>query len=528
VGAQVAVSGSVDNPAIYELKATSTLGEVLRLAGGLSPLAAIHQAVLERIDAGTSLKTSEVSLDATGLATAVQNGDILRVQDVVARFDNAVTLRGNVAVPRRFAWHEGIKISDLIPNKEALLTRDYWRERNSLINLEPDDDLKPSSSTSLADLSSSNAPPGTSPGPSSAGRFTRVQVENAGSDRSLGSVQAGSAGITVRKFDVRNQVQPPAPDINWDYAVVERLDSATLSTRLIPFNLAEVVLNHNALQDHSLEPGDVVTIFSKADISVPVDRRAKYVRVEGEVGGAGIYSVNPSETLRDLVKRAGGFTPGAYLYGLQFTRESTQREQQQRFDTFLDSLEVQINQGAANQAGRVLSPDQGTLAQASLASQRTLVQKLRETPATGRIVLDLDYKSSSVEDLPELPLEDGDRIYIPNRPSTVNVVGTVNNQGSFVYSKDFRLGDYLDLAGGASRFADQSHMFVIRADGSVVSKTAAGSIFARNIESLRMFPGDTLVVPTYVNKSTFLRGLTDWSQVVANFALGAAAVNLLK
>jgi hypothetical protein len=229
-----------------------------------------------------------------------------------------------------------------------------------------------------------------------------------------------------------------------------------------------------------------------------------------------------------LVKRAGGFTPGAYLYGLQFTRESTQREQQQRFDTFLDSLEVQINQGAANQAGRVLSPDQGTLAQASLASQRTLVQKLRETPATGRIVLDLDYKSSSVEDLPELPLEDGDRIYIPNRPSTVNVVGTVNNQGSFVYSKDFRLGDYLDLAGGASRFADQSHMFVIRADGSVVSKTAAGSIFARNIESLRMFPGDTLVVPTYVNKSTFLRGLTDWSQVVANFALGAAAVNLLK
>jgi protein involved in polysaccharide export with SLBB domain len=238
--------------------------------------------------------------------------------------------------------------------------------------------------------------------------------------------------------------------------------------------------------------------------------------------------VEAGETLRDLVKRAGGLTSGAYLYGLQFTRESTQQEQQQRFDSFLDSLEVQINQNASNLAGRVLAPEQGAVAQASLVSQRTLVQKLRETPTTGRIVLDLDYTSSSIDDLPALLLEDGDRIYIPNRPNTVNVIGTVNNQASFMYSKDLRLGNYLEQAGGPTRYADRSHMFVIRADGSVISKPAGGSIFARNVESMRMFPGDTLVVPTYVNKTTFLRGLTDWSQVIANFALGAAAVNVLK
>jgi protein involved in polysaccharide export with SLBB domain len=355
-----------------------------------------------------------------------------------------------------------------------------------------------------------------------------VAVQGSRGDQSLASAQSNSNGLTVRKFDVRNQIQQAAPDIDWDYAVVERLEPSTLSTRLIPFHLGEVVLKGNPDRDVQLRPGDVVTIFSKADISVPLQRRTKFVRVEGEVENAGVYSAEAGETLRALVKRAGGITPGAYLYGIQFTRESTQREQQLRFNSFLDSLEVQINQTAANQAGRVTGADQAAITQTTLTSQRALVQKLRETPPTGRIVLDLDYTSSNVDALPEIQLEDGDHIYIPNRPSTVNVIGNVSNQASFLYSQDSRLGDYLEQAGGPSRFADRSHMFVIRADGSVLSKPEGGSLFSRNIESSKLLPGDTLVVPTYVNKVTFLRGLTDWSQVIANFALGAAAVNVLK
>jgi protein involved in polysaccharide export with SLBB domain len=143
-------------------------------------------------------------------------------------------------------------------------------------------------------------------------------------------------------------------------------------------------------------------------------------------------------------------------------------------------------------------------------------------------VLDLKPSTRTVANLPDLSLEDGDRIYIPSRPSTVNVIGTVPNQASFVYKEEARLGDYLRQAGGVARYGDRSHMFVIRADGSVVSENANSSVFGRHIESTPMFPGDSLIVPTYVNKVTFLRGLTDWSQVIANFALGAAAVNLLR
>jgi polysaccharide biosynthesis/export protein len=542
VGPQVAVIGSVDNPAIYELTSAtadgsapggSALGKILDSAGGLSPLAAGQHAVIERIEAGTALQTSEVPLDAGGLATPLRNGDIIRVQNLVARFDNAVTLRGNVADARRYAWHAGMRVSDLIPNKESLLTRDYWRERNRLgVADQPIDEATRDSSRSpvlyaanLTDPTLSTAslslPPTRSPS-------SREQAQGARDDRSLASAQSSVQGATVRKFDVRNQVQQPAPDINWDYAVVERLDPAALTTQLIPFNLADAVINHNPAQDPLLQPGDVVTILSKADVAVPLEHRTKYVHIEGEVGSAGVYSVAPGETLRALLQRAGGITREAYLYGIQFTRESTQREQQQRFSEFLDSLEVQINQSSSNLSGRVLAADQAAIAQSTLNSQRALVQKLRETPPTGRIVLDLQPSTRTIDNLPDLSLEDGDRIYIPSRPSTVNVVGTVPNQASFVYKEDERLGNYLRQAGGVARFGDRSHMFVIRADGSVVSEHSNTTLFGRRIESMPMFPGDTLVVPTFVNKITFLRGLTDWSQVVSNFALGAAAVNLLR
>ncbi len=78
------------------------------------------------------------------------------------------------------------------------------------------------------------------------------------------------------------------------------------------------------------------------------------------------------------------------------------------------------------------------------------------------------------------------------------------------------------------RSADRTHMFIVRADGSVVSRSTANTVFfARAFDTLPMYPGDTLVVPTYINKTTFARNLMDWSQIVGNFALGAAAVNVL-
>ncbi len=135
VGPQVAVYGSVRSPAIYELKdrkETSTLGDVLMDAGGLTSTASLSRASLERIDGEQHQRALDVALDAAGKNTPLQDGDIVRVLPISPSFDQTVTLRGNVADPGRFAWHPGMKLSELLPNSESLVTRDYWQKRNQL------------------------------------------------------------------------------------------------------------------------------------------------------------------------------------------------------------------------------------------------------------------------------------------------------------------------------------------------------------------------------------------------------------
>ncbi|MBV9036841.1 MAG: SLBB domain-containing protein [Acidobacteriaceae bacterium] len=271
----------------------------------------------------------------------------------------------------------------------------------------------------------------------------------------------------------------------------------------------------------------MITIFSKADFAVPGSQQAKQVRLEGEIARAGAYTVFPGETLRQVVARAGGLTQHAYLYGAQFTRESTRREQQKRYDDFLSQFDREVSEAASSLSSRITSPQQAATAQTSLSSQRELIERLRKVSMNGRIVLDLNPTSRGESALPDLPLENGDRLYVPSRPSTVNVIGTVFEQASFLYEEDLRVGDYLKKAGGPARSADRSHMFVVRADGSVVSRSVNTVLFGKNFDAVRMNPGDTLIVPTYINRPTFARSFMDWSQIFSNLALGAAAINVL-
>jgi polysaccharide export outer membrane protein len=533
-GPKVAVAGSVERPGIYELKDGTTLGDAMRMAGGLSATAAAQNAVLERVAEGTGLEIRRLSTGGAELKTKLQNGDIVRLLPIVPRFENAVTLRGNVADPGRFPWRAGIRISDVIPDKESLLTRDYWKERNNVTGIDKAEEptqqpLDPEPMESGGpQLVPAMAMTKTSFGTAVSRPPTyRDNQRNTQGDTSLGAATGLNDTLPMRDFLPRNSIQPAGPEINWEYAVVERIDKTTLASRIIPFNLQNAVIKRDPAQDIALEPGDIITIFSKADFSIPGSQQAKQIRLEGEVARAGVYTAMPGETLRDLVVRAGGLTPNAYLYGAQFTRESTRREEQKRFADFLSQLERETNESAANLSGRVTSAEQAATAQATLSSQRDLIARLREIPVNGRIVLDLDPKSQGLEALPALPLENGDRLYIPNRPVTVNVIGTVYQQAAFLYGDDLRAGDYLKKAGGPARFADKANMVVVRADGSVVNHAKGGVLFSKNFDAVPMYPGDTLVVPSYINRTTFMRGLMDWTQIFSNLALGAAAINVL-
>lgn len=478
VGPQVAVHGAVDQPAIYELRDGETVGQILALGGGVSVLATTQVAVLERIEPQRSpaRRVQHLSLDESGLQLPLQDGDVLMMLGISPAFANSVTLQGTVAAPLRFPYSQGMRLLDLIPEPDALITADYFRRKNMLVQT-----LNPRGS-SLQDV--------------------RRQV--------------------INNFDA----------INWDYAVIERLDRQTLTNTLIPFNLGKAVLQRDPVHNLALMPGDVVTVFSQNDIRVPVERQARFVWLEGEVGAPGVYQLQAGETLPQLIRRAGGLTPQAYVFGTEFTRESVRQKQQQNLDQLISRLEASMQSQALTQIANLQGPDAAraaSLQEAQLANQRTQLARLKTLRSNGRVALEIDPSNPSLAALPGVPLENGDRILIPAVPSFVAAFGAVNNENVFVHRPGRTVGDVLRLA-GVSADAEISQMFVLRADGTVVANNSNGRMF-NNFNSMQLMPGDTVVVPQKVaresNWNMILRNTRDITQILANLGLGLAALRTL-
>jgi protein involved in polysaccharide export with SLBB domain len=202
----------------------------------------------------------------------LRDGDVLTLLRTSPQFSNAVTLRGNVADPLRFSYKAGMRISDLIPEPQALIQRDYFSKKNNMVQSQVLDKIS--------------------------------------TERSL------------------NEVKNLLEEINWDYASIERLDAKEVKTVLIPFNLGKAIKNKDPAHNLTLLPGDVVTVFGVTDLPVPVGKRTQFVRVGGEVQQPGFYQITAGETLPQLLQRAGGLTSEAFSYGTVFSRETTRKEQQ--------------------------------------------------------------------------------------------------------------------------------------------------------------------------------------------------------
>ena len=467
VGPLAAVTGSVNNPAIFELKPNTDINKLIEMAGGLTTTAQIQKATVERIDDRKTRSVDQLTLDYDGLKRPVKDGDLLSVLAILPRFENAVTLRGNVATPLRYPYKEGMKIRDLIPEKEALITPEYYRRKNLSVRVD--------------------------------------------------TVTQGRLSADVRTI---------SDEINWEYAVIERLNQGDLTTSLIPFNLGKVVLENDEQNNLALMPGDVVTIFSKTDVGAPSARRPVIVSLEGEFAYAGVYQAQPGETLKQLVKRVGGLTAQAYLFGAEFTRESTRKDQTERLKQAILQYEQDVQRAAATRARNVATAEEAAGLKTEFDAQQATVARLRTLQPTGRIVLEMP-EEPSVDDLPDIALEDGDRLMIPQRPGMVAVFGRVYNESAFLYRPEKNFADYLAQAGGPRKEADQGSMYVLRADGSVVSKRSSGLIFG-SLDGMHLMPGDSIVVPEDLTRTTWTKDLRDWTQIFYQFGLGAAALTVIK
>ena len=580
--ARVAVLGSVSAPAVYEINKGETIGQLLALNGGLPALAAPQKALLERVDQNRSVARyqEEFSLDAKGQNLAFQAADILTVFAISSQIADVVTLQGNVASPMRYHWRAGMRVADILSDRLLLIPGSYWERVNQgatdanysrpEVNLDYAtihwlDPVALRTRVIAFNLGKAMAHEAAENLELQSGDTITVYapkdpgIETAGSVALVGDLVGGTKRFVWREgFTVKDVIpsaawliestnywqrdklaQDPTSqgdlrrgmvnEINWSYAQIIRRNPVSLKSEAITFNLGGAVLEGRPQDNLRLEPGDRIGIFSVAEVPVPVESRTQMVTLSGEVAVPGRYQLRAGETLPDLIRRAGGVTANAYVFGTSVVRDSVRQQQQDNLDRTVKKMQDQVQSQASLIVQSATDAEKAAATQAQLAAQKELLSRIQGLKATGRIALDLDPEKPV---LPSIVLQGGDIVVVPQRPSFVGVFGEVYAETALVHRPGTNLGEYIQKA-GLTRDADADNILLIRADGTVESNNARfTSLMGNSLNSKKLMPGDTIYVPSLVDRRTayslLVQGAKDWTTSLYQFGLGAVGFKVLR
>ena len=525
----VAFLGKVNTPSVFELRdKNETLGQLLSVGGGMPVVADPKRVVVERLDPQSNQprKIIEFPLSHSGLITSLQNGDIVTIDSISPDIVNGVTLRGAVNKPKRSAWFEGMRIKDLIPNRESLVSQSSIRKVNETLfdNFERERTLR-----------ERNKVPDD---------LTKGDIDQADLEKRINKAdRLDSARLNedINEFDylkgqkLSEQIGTIFEDINFEYAVIERIDRKSATLQLLPFNLGAALDDPVSKENLNLLPGDIVSVFSADDVRLPISKRRILVRVEGEVTRPGIYTALPGESLLTLIQRAGGLTQDAYLFGSTFTREEVRQSQKANLDKLITRVQSEGQTSLTALAQNAGSALDAASMQARLAAaqedQKKTIERLRNLKPEGRISLGLQpslFNNSSK--LPEISLQPGDRLKIPSRPDFVYVLGSVNTETALLFRPGQTVEGYLKSAGVTSG-GDRDNVVLIRADGSAISSESTFWSSNKTMATVVM-PGDTIIMPEKVDKETSwnaaVRNAKDYTQILYQLGLGAAAFKSLR
>lgn len=575
----VALLGKVNNPAIYEIKSfNESLDNLLNFAGGVSITADPRRVLIERLNPRDDRprKIIDIVLNDDGLKTTLINGDIISIQGISNELANSIVLRGNVAQPTRAPWRVGMRIRDMIKDKGYLISKDSIRRQNEILfdnnQLERtqrereiisedllDDqvldiriDQKGLSDARLKELAISEKNQNNDPKLIESNfygvvnnkdlenkqNFINQAPKNIESFREARQARVFS-NMTPVKINENNKPQSIVDsvgklidEINWEYAVIERVNRNDLNVKLLSFNLGKILANENDPDNHLLEPGDIINVFSISDIRVPISKRRIIVRIEGEVKQPGIYQAAQNETLVSLIQRAGGLTYDAYLFGTLFYREDVRRSQTDNLQKLLRKLEYESS-GQLVQASQSLGggSDPAVTQAKILAAQRAqkmALERVRNLKPEGRIALNLmPQEANYINKLPDIRLQNNDKIVIPERPDFVYVYGAVNTESALIFKNGLKVKEYLNLA-GVSSAADRDSVILVRADGSALTSNTS---WFNSVNEVLVMPGDAIVMPDKLDReaswSAIVRNAKDITQIFYQLGLGAAGLKAL-
>jgi protein involved in polysaccharide export with SLBB domain len=276
-----------------------------------------------------------------------------------------------------------------------------------------------------------------------------------------------------------------------------------------------------------VNPADVLRVFAPGAVPVQIQVQREYVKVAGEVRQSGMFEIRKGETLRELIARLGGPNENGYLFATRLIRESVRRAQQLKLNEAADRFERDVDNSASERLAHAVDQTGVTAITADVERQHRTAQRMREVKAEGRIVLELADANAQVKDLPDLPLQDGDSIFIPRKPGTVEVLGAVYQPNSILYRQRRTVNDYLTFAGGYTEAAEKGDIYLIRADGTAKSNHSNGW-FMGGLGGETVNPGDTIVVPEKVDRNSWFQSFKEWTAIFYQFGLGAAGLKVLK
>jgi protein involved in polysaccharide export with SLBB domain len=540
VGPTASLGGEVRRPAIYEVHPGNTVGDLLSLAGGLVPDADPHAARLERVDNGADLTVLDLDLTSNrDLARRLHSGDILTVPRILDEMADSVSLQGEVLRPGVYAWHPGMRLTELLTSLSAL--KEDADQRYILIRRESYPGRR--ISVLSADAVGAFEGPGSSADAVLQSR-DRVIVLPLRSDRGDELAQV----LQQLKSQARDGASPPLVTVNGQTiapgtyplqpgmrisdlvragggldAASYRLDAELTryvvaggqyrKTEIIPVNLAGA-LDGSAAANLPLKPYDTLIIKE-----LPYWSMQGSVTLTGEFRFPGTYPISEDETLSSVIQRAGGLTPYAFAEGAVFTRVAIREDEQKQLEQLAQRMQSELTTVALQST----QGEQGQNATQVLAIGQNLLAQLKSAQPVGRLVINLEDAIQHPGEVDDIELRPGDTLIVPRARQYVTVIGEVQNPTSHIWKPGLSRNDYIQLSGGPTQRADEGRIYVVRADGSVVAQQTS-RWFSRTAE---IHAGDTIVVPINAEKVPALTLWKDVTTILYNVAIAVAAVHVL-
>lgn len=502
------VRGKVKRNRIFELKKGETLEQLLAMAGGFTGDAYTKDVRVKR-KAGTRYQIATVT-DSEFSTFRMQDGDSLQIDSVIPFYENRLTISGAVWRPGEYEWSPSLHTVKQLVQQAAGLKGDEFAGRAQITRLNPD------FTTTMIAIDIRGILNGTTPDvelrpedevaiPSFFDLREPYTIKVAGAVNYKDTILPYRRNLTVEDaILMAGGLQESAASVNVEVARrIKDPHSKESSNRIadvFTFTLNEglALPNGDISGDtiFTLEPFDEVYVrFS------PGYQEQQVIQINGEVTFAGSYVLAEKNTrLSDVIAKAGGVTPDAYVKGASLKRQLTDDEMR-RLETLLElSTNKQSKDSVALSLDNIKDYSVG---------------------------IDLEKALAHPGMADDVVLRDGDLLYIPQLQSTVKVSGAVTYPNSVTYTKGMSVKDYLGQAGGYNDTA-RKYPIVIYMNGKVATTQRTGIFFKRYP---KVEPGCEIVVPSKTQqdrRANLAEIMSIGSSATSMAAMITSIVNLIK